>query len=111
MTKAGPAGAISVASAASAPPEDSATRVPITPTPTSVLTTQKSSATVTAPWRRRSAGATSLPARGVIEPLHHAARPAPSTADTARGAGNHQPAHRFGDYSWPPRRPPLRGRA
>ena len=54
IENAGPAGAIRVASAASAPPEDSATRVPSTPTPTRVPTTQKTSAAVTAACRTRS---------------------------------------------------------
>jgi len=48
IEKAGLAGARSVASAASAPPEDSSTRVPRTPTPTRVPRMQPISATVTA---------------------------------------------------------------
>ena len=60
-----------VASAARAPPDDSATRVPMTPTPTSVPTTQHTSATVTATWRRRSEGWTPVLVRVVIGPFHH----------------------------------------
>ena len=48
MLKAGPAGATSVAVAARAPPDDSSTRVPSTPRPTSVPRTRRISAPVTA---------------------------------------------------------------
>ena len=55
MLKAGPAGAMRVAVAASAPPDDSSTRVPRTPTPTRVPSTQRTSATTTEMRRTWSA--------------------------------------------------------
>src|SRR6478752_4658767 len=104
MAKAGPAGARSVASAANAPPDDSATRVPITPTPASVPTTQKTSATVTAAWRTRSAGSTSVLVSVLIGPLDHAPVRVLRHRTRARSARPGQAVHSFADYSWPVRR-------